>query len=387
MSRDSDPTPTAAARGVNPAAARRRVPRAAVAAVAVAALAVLGRAAMGPAAAPAGALDVDVTREPLPMRPPRFAEQLDVRVFQRGNLHAHSARSDGDSPAQLVFAWYRDHGYQFLALTDHNNFFDATRSPAVRVQDFLVIPGEEVTMGAAGQPVHVNALCTKRRIGGGTFRTARDALAWATSEILAQGGVALVNHPNFHWALGPEDIAAAEGAQLLEIFSGHPHVRSDGDATHASAEEKWEQVLSSGRRIAAVAVDDMHSLTGTNKHVPQASPGTGWVEVFADETSQEAICAALRAGRLYASSGPRITRILVEGDTFALWVESPEVMVEFLDRWGVLLASTLPTAEAEASGVAHCATYRLRGFEHYVRARLTAPDGSRAWTQAYWVAH
>ncbi|WP_437561211.1 CehA/McbA family metallohydrolase [Sorangium sp. So ce542] len=384
MSRGSDPTPRIADLVVKPAMVKRCARWAAVATVAAALAAVLGRAGTSQDVAPAGALDI--SREPLPSRSPRFVQQLDVSVFQRGNLHAHSARSDGDSPAQLVFAWYRDHGYQFLALTDHNNYLDATRPPASQVQDFLVIPGEEVTMAAAGQPVHVNALCTKRRIGGGTFRTARAALAWATSEILAQGGVALVNHPNFHWAIEAEDIAGAEGAQLVEIFSGHPHVRSDGDATHTSAEEKWEQALSAGQPIAAVAVDDMHSLTGADKQVPQVGPGTGWVEVFAEETSQAAICAALGAGRLYASSGPRLTRLAVASDTFTLWVEPPDVMVEFLDRWGVLLEAAPATAEAEMSGAAYRASYQLRGPEQYVRARLTAPDGSRAWTQAYWVA-
>ncbi|AUX30567.1 MULTISPECIES: CehA/McbA family metallohydrolase [Sorangium] len=384
MSRGSDPTPRMADVVVKPAMAQRCARWAAVATVAAALAAVLGRAGTSQDVAPTGALDI--SREPLPSRSPRFVEQLDVSVFQRGNLHAHSARSDGDSPAQLVFAWYRDHGYQFLALTDHNNYLDVTRPPASQVQDFLVIPGEEVTMAAAGQPVHVNALCTKRRIGGGTFRTARAALAWATSEILAQGGVALVNHPNFHWAIEAEDIADAEGAQLVEIFSGHPHVRSDGDATHTSAEEKWEQALSSGQPIAAVAVDDMHSLAGADKQVPQVGPGTGWVEVFAEETSQAAICAALGAGRLYASSGPRLTRLAVTSDTFTLWVEPPDVMVEFIDRWGVLLEAAPATAEAEMSGAAYRASYRLRGPEQYVRARLTAPDGSRAWTQAYWVA-
>ncbi|WP_433926546.1 CehA/McbA family metallohydrolase [Sorangium cellulosum] len=384
MSRGSDPTPRMADLGVKPATARRRARWAAAATVAAALAAVLLRARTSQDAAPAAALDI--SRDPLPSRSPSFVQRLDVSVFQRGNLHAHSARSDGDSPAQLVFAWYRDNGYQFLALTDHNNYLDVTRPPASQVQDLLVIPGEEVTMAAAGQPVHVNALCTKRRIGGGTFRTARAALAWATSEILSQGGVALVNHPNFHWALEAEDIAYAEGAQLLEIFSGHPHVRSDGDATHASAEEKWEQALSSGQPIAAVAVDDMHSLTGANKHVPQVAPGTGWVEVFAEEASQEAICAALSAGRLYASSGPRLTRLAVTSDTMTLWVDPPDVMVEFIDRWGALLEATPATAEAEMSGAAHRASYRLRGPEQYVRARVTAPDGSRAWTQAYWVA-
>ncbi|WP_437774571.1 CehA/McbA family metallohydrolase [Sorangium sp. So ce1097] len=384
MSRGSDPTPRMADLGVKPATARRRARWVAAATVAAALAAVLWRAGKGQDVAPAGALDI--SRDPLPSRSPKFVERLDVRVFQRGNLHAHSARSDGDSPAQLVFAWYRDHGYQFLALTDHNNYLDVTRPPASQVQDLVLLPGEEVTMVAAGQPVHVNALCTKRRIGGGTFRTARAAVAWATSEILAQEGVALVNHPNFHWALEPEDIAHAEGAQLIEIFSGHPHVRSDGDATHASAEEKWERALSSGQVIAAVAVDDMHSLTGANKQVPQVPPGTGWVEVFAEEASQEAICAALSAGRLYASSGPRLTRLAVTSDTMTLWVDPPDVMVEFIDRWGALLEAVPATAEAEMSGAAYRASYRLRGPEQYVRARVTAPDGSRAWTQAYWVA-
>ncbi|WP_434041158.1 MULTISPECIES: CehA/McbA family metallohydrolase [Sorangium] len=366
---------------MKPATARRRAGWAAAATIAAALAAVRWGAGTSQDAAPAGTLDI--SREPVPSRSPSFVQRLDVSVFQRGNLHAHSARSDGDSPAQLVFAWYRDNGYQFLALTDHNNYLDVTRPPASQVRDLLVIPGEEVTMAAAGQPVHVNALCTKRRIGGGTFRTARAAVAWATSEILAQGGVALVNHPNFHWALEAEDIASAEGAQLVEIFSGHPHVRSDGDATHASAEEKWEQALSSGQSIAAVAVDDMHSLTGANKHVPQVAPGTGWVEVFAEEASQDAICAALSAGRLYASSGPRLTRLAVTSDTMTLWVDPPDMMVEFIDRWGALLEATPATAEAEMSGAAYRASYRLRGPEQYVRARVTAPDGSRAWTQAY----
>ncbi|WP_437685287.1 CehA/McbA family metallohydrolase [Sorangium sp. So ce176] len=381
MSRGSDPTPRMADQGVKTTTARRRAGWAAAATIVAALAAMRWGAGTSQDAAPAGTLDI--SREPVPSRSPTFVQRLDVSVFQRGNLHAHSARSDGDSPAQLVFAWYRDNGYQFLALTDHNNYLDVTRPPASQVRDLLVIPGEEVTMAAAGQPVHVNALCTKRRIGGGTFRTAQAAVAWATSEILAQGGVALVNHPNFHWALEADDIASAEGAQLVEIFSGHPHVRSDGDAAHTSAEEKWERALSSGQSIAAVAVDDMHSLTGANKHVPQVAPGTGWVEVFAEEASQEAICAALGAGRLYASSGPRLTRLAVTSDTMTLWVDPPDMMVEFIDRWGALLEATPTTAEAEMSGAAHRASYRLRGPEQYVRARVTAPDGSRAWTQAY----
>jgi hypothetical protein len=35
-------------------------------------------------------------------------------VWLKGNLHTHTARSDGDSAPEEMAAWYRDHGYQFL---------------------------------------------------------------------------------------------------------------------------------------------------------------------------------------------------------------------------------------------------------------------------------
>src|SRR5262245_54655083 len=39
--------------------------------------------------------------------------------FYKGNLHAHSTRSDGKLSPEEVVAAYRDRGYDFLVLTDH----------------------------------------------------------------------------------------------------------------------------------------------------------------------------------------------------------------------------------------------------------------------------
>ena len=39
--------------------------------------------------------------------------------FFKGNLHTHSMRSDGALEPEAVIAAYREHGYDFLALTDH----------------------------------------------------------------------------------------------------------------------------------------------------------------------------------------------------------------------------------------------------------------------------
>ena len=44
--------------------------------------------------------------------------------WYKGNLHTHTLNSDGDSTPHEVATWYREHGYQFLVLTDHNHLTD-----------------------------------------------------------------------------------------------------------------------------------------------------------------------------------------------------------------------------------------------------------------------
>src|SRR5215210_2406323 len=38
----------------------------------------------------------------------------------KGNLHTHSLWSDGDDFPEMVVDWYKTHGYDFLAISDHN---------------------------------------------------------------------------------------------------------------------------------------------------------------------------------------------------------------------------------------------------------------------------
>lgn len=306
--------------------------------------------------------------------PPRFAETIDVSRFLRGNLHTHSNRSDGDSPPAEVYAHYRDHGYAFVALTDHNTRTDPAEHRALARRGFVMIPGEEVTTTGAGKPVHVNALCTKTTIGGGTFATVREALSWAVGRVKAQGAIALVNHPNFDWALSADDVPSARGAELLEIWSGHPYVHSEGDLLRPSHEAIWSRMLDEGETFAGVAVDDMHHLARDAKE-PAVRPLRGWVEVFGAEATEQAICDGLRRGRLYASSGPKLARLRVKDATFAVTVSAP-ARVEVLGAEGAVLADVKAGAGKEVR-------YELRGGERHVRARITGQDGKRAWTQAY----
>jgi hypothetical protein len=312
--------------------------------------------------------------------PAFFAERLDVSTFQRGNIHTHSLESDGDRPPEEVFSWYRDHGYAFVALTDHNKRIDPNSYRHLERPGFVIIPGEEVTMTVSGTPVHVNAICSKSTVGGGPMPTRAEALASAIQKIREQDGVALINHPNFEWALSARDLVSGRGAQLLEIWSGHPFVRTEGDITHKSHEALWDEVLGGGEHFAGVAVDDMHHLT-PDAPDPASRPGRGWIEVFAREASEPAICEALRSGRLYASTGAIINRLVIDFNTASLWPAAADATVEFIGAGGEILVSF-----PDGKGAGGVRTYTLRGGERYVRARVTQRDGKKAWTQAYRIA-
>jgi hypothetical protein len=259
-------------------------------------------------------------------------------------------------------------------LTDPNVYHSFERRGS-----FVLVPGEEVTMFGDHRQVHVNGLCTKRKIGGHHAETQAEALAWGTEQVLAQGGVALVNHPNWDWALKADDLASAKGAALLEIASGHPRVHQEGDATHLSHEAIWDEALGRGLHFAGVAVDDAHNFADRAPLQP-ARPGRGWVQVFSEETTREAICAAMKKGRLYASTGAEFDRIRVEPRAFTVWPSDPDnVEVEFIGAGGHVLQKGGADAEEGA-------TYEPEAGDKYVRARLTDANGKHAWTPAFFVS-
>ena len=45
--------------------------------------------------------------------------------WKKGNLHTHSLWSDGDDFPEMIIQWYKDHDYQFIALSDHNIIADS----------------------------------------------------------------------------------------------------------------------------------------------------------------------------------------------------------------------------------------------------------------------
>jgi hypothetical protein len=292
-----------------------------------------------------------------------LAVVLAAAVWLKGNLHTHTLESDGDSSPAEIVQWYAAHGYDFLSITDHD---EITR---VQSDALVLIPGEEITDKLPKKPLHVNAIGIEEAIPPQKGATPVEVLQRNVDAVRKAGGVSLINHPNFGWAFGAKELLQIEGATMLEIASGHPYVNSEGPP---SVEAMWDELLTSGKRIYAAAVDDVHHLKRP-WDTDIAPPGKAWVVVRA-ERNAKAIVEALRRGDFYASTGVELGDYSATKKRIAVSVREKNgarYRIRFIGRGGKLLR--------EVRGVA--ATYAIKGNEGYVRAKVLDSNGKAAWMQ------
>ncbi|MGH7712301.1 MAG: CehA/McbA family metallohydrolase [Gemmatimonadaceae bacterium] len=315
--------------------------------------------------------------------------------WYRGNTHAHTLNSDGDVPADAVVRWYREHGYHFTFITDHEFVTDVTPLNAMfgAAGKFLVISGQEVTQRVADaqhpdglRQAHVNALGVTRvvrpvgdrNIAAGM--TIAETYARHVPAIRAAGGLAQVNHPNFRWSVRLDDMLQLPDSTLFELWNAHVLVHNLGGSDSAgrwmpSTEALWDSLLTRGKLLFGVADDDSHSFRPEQAETPDATrPGRAWVMVRADSLTPDAILRALSRGDFYSSTGVTLRSYNADASEIRLEIEPASdrrFLIEFIGKEGRVLATSTGTR----------AQYRLTGSERYVRARVTDSGGRRAWTQ------
>jgi hypothetical protein len=284
----------------------------------------------------------------------------DLRWF-KGNTHTHSLWSDGNDFPEMIADWYRENGYHFLVISDHNILSEGDRwimheevvkrggqqalekyrsrfgvewvetrgapeSPEFEVRlkplnefrklveepdRFLLIQGEEISDRAEGVPVHINAANLEELIepmGGRTVAETIDNNLRAVEEQAHRTGreiFAHLNHPNFGLAITAEEMASVLRERFFEVYNGHPGVMHQGDERHPSVERLWDIANTirlgqlSSPPLLGVATDDSHQYHGTSG----SRPGRGWIMVRASSLESEALIRAIKAGAFYASSG------------------------------------------------------------------------------------
>ena len=208
--------------------------------------------------------------------------------WYRANLHAHTTNSDGDlSPADCA-EFYRHAGYHILAITDHWHVTDlASDRP-----DFLIIPGAELDGGRTAQRTSFHIVGLNMRSRGRIEHpggTAQEIVDFIRND----GGEVTIAHP--YWSgLMATEIAPVMGAFAIEVYN----TGCDLEILRGFSMVHWDDLLSLGRDVGAVAVDDGHH--------HKVDHGLGWTMIRAEALTVEAVMEALRCGRYYSSIGPEI---------------------------------------------------------------------------------
>ncbi len=297
--------------------------------------------------------------------------------WYKGNTHAHTLASDGDSSPEYVAEWYKDHGYNFLVISDHNVFTDPAQLFHLIDSEFILIPGEELTSGYEGLPVHVNGLNLPSLVDPRTGSTLVETIQSNVDAIREVEGVPHVNHPNFRWAFGAEELAQVENHRLLEIYNGHPTVHNEGGGGFPSIEEIWDILLTGGKRIYGIAVDDAHVFQGEFSS-DRSNPGRGWISVRARSLDAAEIMQQLEAGQFYASTGVDLADVVTHEDRLEIHIAPRgnfRYTTTFIGSGGRILSVSLENP----------AVYTLQGRERYVRAKVTDSRGNAAWVQPVFV--
>lgn len=245
--------------------------------------------------------------------------------FYRGNLHCHSNRSDGSLPPEDVIEAYRRLGHHFICLSDH---FEAeygwqlTDTSSWRDESFTTLIGAELSspgyvlsdpgplrlgkywLGAAGLPMDFPPV-GDGETGPQLARRAREAGAFVS-----------LLHPGFN-ATTFSDVEDLDAIDAVEVYNDGVHRAHDrGDGWHLAVE-----MLNQGRNLYCIASDDAHFTYGGLDAV-----GGAWVMVRSPSLDPASLLNGLKSGAFYASNGPEIHDIIVDGREVEVHCSPAEVV-------------------------------------------------------------
>lgn len=363
--------------------------------------------------------------------------------WYKGNLHTHTYWSDGDEFPEMVLDWYKSHGYDFIALSDHNtvaqeekwvviqksplyetgfqNYLDKFgmewvhyKNDTGRIQvklktfgeykskmeedGFLIIPSEEISNYVGKIPVHINATNIQKLIPAPNGNTVVEAMQQSVDAVLKQRnetGVPMIphiNHPNFRWAITLEDMIELKGERFFEVYNGHFLVNNYGDSAHMSTEVMWDKInIAYANRhqplMFGLATDDSHNYHQSGSAF--ANAGRGWVMVQSDSLTAGSLIAAMEAGRFYSSTGVNLQYIEFENNELKIKVAVEKDVNYTIEFIGVLknenesrIVSTIHGGEG---------SFTVTDEYLFVRAKITSSklqtnpfqeaDFEVAWTQ------
>jgi hypothetical protein len=369
--------------------------------------------------------------------------ELPAQKWYKGNLHTHSLWSDGDDFPEMIIQWYKDHDYQFVAMSDHNTIasgeywyklkereikhktlekyqqefgdwveikdfpdstsvrlktFEEYRSKLEEPGIFKVIRSEEVTSAYQKKPVHINVTNIQHLIEPVEGSSVVDVMQQTLDQVKAQRQetntpmFAHINHPNFGYGISAEDLKKIDGERFFEVYNGHPAVHNEGDSLHISTEEIWDAVNISYHQqgkplLLGIATDDSHNYHAKSSDL--SNSGRGWVMVASDSIATNSIIDAMEEGNFYASCGISLKTVFHDKKHYFVEIV-PETGIGYeIIFYGYKKNSESVVELSRKSGIT--ATYTFANDDIFVRAKIISDqkmpnpykegETMKAWTQ------
>ena len=322
-----------------------------------------------------------------------------VPKFYKASLHTHSTVSDGKMTPQEVKEHYQAAGFSILALTDHHI---VSAHPELNGPDFLALTSIELGLDSEdyappasffGQTYHFNLIAKdpdnlwqpyppkkieeKNRLHAEKAhwdQRERICSVECANEILAraneEGFLAVYNHPTWSKQSYP-DYAPLKGLWALEIRNTHNVLNGYDDNNH----RVYQDLLEQGNRLAVVACDDTH-----RPH----TVGGSWTMIGAKELTYSAVIEAMEKGDLYATCGPVLHSLTIDGDILTVTCDpAAEITVQTQARFAKREAGDgITKAEIDLSVWKQKSAGNPNAF---FRVTVTAADGTYAATRAYFL--
>jgi len=285
--------------------------------------------------------------------------------WYKGQTHTHTLWSDGDAAPDYIVNWYKEMGYNFISITDHNTMLRGVRwvpvgfehkTSEIRLKElqekfgtdwvetrdvngqkemrlktmvelkerfdqkgvFELVWGEEIT--SRNPQVHVNGINVRKKVQPAFGNYKDQGIRGNIDKVNEQSKeldipmFAHLDHPNWNQTVNAEDILSAGNVQFFELYNGHAGVRNWGDEDNliVSTDRLWDIMLSTrlaeGKSLVyGVGTDDAHNYF--ELRVGKDNPFRGWCMVLAPKLTSDELVNAYLEGNFYATTGVLLSEV------------------------------------------------------------------------------
>lgn len=252
-------------------------------------------------------------------------EDLYSRRPLKGDLHTHTYYSDGQDGIMMTPADYREEGFDFFSLTDHNRRYTSVLAAELYENvdlGMLIMPGEEVhtpdsllhIVHAGGKESVALKYIKDRETYESevaeiertlthipeTYRKRMAMAKWASDNIHNAGGIAIFPHP--YWCPLKYNISHEFSSLLFseKIFDAFELMGGITNAQDNVQLALWQEQCAKGNPIPVVGSSDSHN------HDSEVNDfARRFTIVFAKDNTTEAILDAIKNG--YSVAGELAT--------------------------------------------------------------------------------